>query len=162
MMTARATTLSLASFGAAAQTPWSVFAEGLAPGEDIVIPAGDSVLFDAAYAEVGELRVMGELIFEDDEDIDLFAERIMVMGSGALLRAGTPSEPFRHNLTITLTETIGDPAEQPMMGCRVLGTMNGASLQLHGASAARASWTQLAAAPMSWRLGVAEKSRLSK
>ncbi|MEM0983920.1 MAG: G8 domain-containing protein [Planctomycetota bacterium] len=130
--------------GAAAQPLlWSEAYGGLAPGSDVTIPAGENVVFDIGAAEVGELVVHGVLRFEDDEDIELVASRVMVSGGGALFEAGTPADPFEHRLAITLTEPIGDPASQPMMGYRVLGVRAGGSLQLHGASSAKASWTQI-------------------
>ncbi len=123
--------------------PWSSFAAGVPAGADVTVPAGSSVLFDVGRAEVGELVVRGELVFEDDEPIELVASRIIVTGDGAALRAGSFDAPFVHDLTITLTELIGDPAVQPMMGYRVLGVRDGASLQLHGASRQKTSWTQI-------------------
>ncbi|MEM1184174.1 MAG: G8 domain-containing protein [Planctomycetota bacterium] len=127
----------------ASDITWSSL--GVSPGQDVTIAADQSVIFDVADATVGELVVMGQLTFGDDQDKTLTAQRIMVTGDGALIRAGTPSDPFTHDLTITLTETIGDPSTQPMMGYRVLGTRDGASLQLHGASAAKTTWTQITA-----------------
>ncbi|MEM1166410.1 MAG: G8 domain-containing protein [Planctomycetota bacterium] len=118
---------------------------GLAPGSDWTIAAGASVVFDVPSATLGEVIVQGELIFDDAIDVRFEASRIMVMGSQGAIRAGSVQDPFEGELTIVLTEPIGAPEDQPMMGYRVLGVMNGGSLELHGETAGIVSWTQLAA-----------------
>ncbi len=122
----------------------STWPDGQVPqsGEDVVIRADQRVLFDVAEAEVGQLMIHGDLVFEDDENISLTADRIMVMGPDASLVAGTEDNLFQHDLTITLDQE--NDGSNPVMGYRVLGVMNGGSLQFHGADSNDVSWTQLA------------------
>ncbi|MEM7708493.1 MAG: G8 domain-containing protein [Pseudomonadota bacterium] len=109
-------------------------------GENVTIPAGQLITLDVSPPPLGSLDIMGTLAFAD-QDLRLEVARIMIHNGGAL-EVGTSAQPFTANAVIELTEPdLGSGA----MGNRVLGVMGGGSLSLHGASAAKTSWTQLAA-----------------
>lgn len=123
-----------------AQERWSNPAtwNGTMPGigQDVLIPAGKTVLLDVNTPGLGELVIDGTLIFED-KNVALTSESILVKG---LLQIGTAEVPFQNRATITLT---GPKVEGSFMGSRFLGTYSGGSLELHGASANKLSWGQL-------------------
>lgn len=135
--------LILASTSAQGQVPWSEFAADLPPGSNITVPSDMTVSVDVSTITVGSLRIEGVLEIPDVQDVEIAASRIMIMGSGAVLRAGSRALPFQNSLTITLTEPVGNELTAPPMGYRALGVMSGGSLQLHGQTAAKASWTQI-------------------
>ena len=124
------------------QRPWSDPAGwpgGRLPvaGDQVVIAPGDDVLLDVSPPSLRSLRIQGSLRF-DRRDLLLRSGWILVDG---LLEVGTAAEPFAHSATIELD----GPVEDAMgMGGRFLAVATG-SLELHGASAAKRTWTQLAA-----------------
>ena len=127
-----------------AQARWSeasTWPSGRVPaaGEAVTIPAGAAVVLDVSPPPLRSLTVAGDLRFADGTDLRLRAGWIYVTGE---LRIGSEAEPHRARATIT----IDGPDEDVMgMGGRFLATGEGGSLQLHGASALKRSWTQLAA-----------------
>lgn len=110
-----------------------------AAGNDITIPAGVVVVLDTTPPELSSLNIMGTLVFADDKDISLTAKAIMVHGK---LQIGTETQPYKHRAVITLTGN--DPTVDMMgMGTKVLGTMMGGTIEMHGNPVSN-SWTRLA------------------
>ncbi len=104
-------------------------------GENVEIPAGETVLLDVSPPALGGLVINGTLVFAD-QDLNLSADWIMVHGR---LEVGVPTKPYTHNAVITLT---GESNEDIMgMGSKVIGVMGGA-LSLVGEE--RVTWTKLA------------------
>ena len=135
--------LAFATLTAAAQRPWSdpaTWPSGEVPtaGERVVIPAGRHVVLDVDPPPLRSLTVAGELTFGDEADRELRAGWILVEGA---LRIGREDAPHRHRATITLDGPVEDVVH---MGGRFLAVTTG-TLELHGASRAKRSWTQLAA-----------------
>jgi cell surface hyaluronidase len=106
-------------------------------GSDLIIPVGKQVLLDTSV-ELGALQINGQLRF-DNADLELRAKSIMV--HGGKLQIGSSLAPFAKRATITLVgqDTGGDVMG---MGEKVLGVMNGGSLELYGAARGKA-WTRL-------------------
>jgi len=124
---------------------WSAPAtwQGLAPpvaGDLVVIPPGQHILLDVSPPPLSALIVEGSLTFADERDVALTAGYIIVRGGR--LAVGSPSAPFTHRATITLTGNRTAP-ELPMFGAKVLGVHTG-TVDLHGAPALPA-WTRLTA-----------------
>lgn len=109
-------------------------------GSNVTVPAGQTILLDRSI-KLGHLIVHGTLRFAD-MDLNLSADWIMVHGS---LQIGSAAAPYTKKAIITLTGTGGDTDATGMgMGNRVLGVMGG-SLELHGSSRSKLSWTKLSA-----------------
>ena len=85
---------------------WSDLHANTEPDATVVIGAGQRVFLDQDV-QLGSLIIDGgELIALDDRDINLTAERVLVM-DGGLLQVGTKDNPFTHEFTLVLT---GDDA----------------------------------------------------
>jgi parallel beta-helix repeat protein len=108
-------------------------------GANLTIPTGKKVLLDTSVA-LGALEVQGELRFAN-QDLELRAKSIMV--HGGKLQIGSSLAPFTHRATITLLgqDTGGDLMG---MGEKVLGVMQGGTLELYGASRGK-PWIRLTA-----------------
>ncbi len=137
-----------ASDGLAQTVRWSTWAAGVSPGEVVTVPAGATVLLDTDTPTLGGLFVRGTLRFEDARDLRLTSKFVVVEGPGALLEIGTEADPFQHRATITLVgqeslENVWTGMHQA--GTKVLAVVAGGALELHGAAAAKRSWTQLGA-----------------
>lgn len=118
---------------------WSEWPGGTpVAGQDVTVPAGQTVLLDVSPPELGDLTIEGTLVFADT-DLELTAASIMVHGA---LFVGSSDNPFSHQATITLTGQRTAAAADGM-GDRVLGSMNGGRIELHGGSVH--SWTVLRA-----------------
>ena len=114
--------------------------EGKVPGEgDAVTIARDlEVILDVDPPALRGLTVNGKLRFADDRDIALQSEWIYLPGGE--LHIGSEAEPYRHEATITLTDTVkGEDVNT--MGDRGIMLMRGV-LSLHGAR--ENAWTKLA------------------
>ena len=119
---------------------------GRVPGEgdNVTIPSGVTIVLDTSPPRLGDVMVNGTLEF-GPTDIRLRADNIMVHGT---FRVGSPSAPYTHEASITLTEPNRD-TDLMEMGGRVIGVMGG-TLEMWGKS--RVSWTQLdATAPAGTR-----------
>ncbi len=123
---------------AAGELRWSDPATwgGSMPGDgaEVVVPAGRTVVLDVPTASLGALRIEGTLRFAP-RDLALTAKSIQVSGA---LEAGSPTEPFIHRATITLT---GAPAATNDGVSRGL-LIQGGRLALHGA-APQPVWTRI-------------------
>ena len=139
---------------------------GTAPSgveEDIVIPAGISVVLDTD-GEFGEILVNGQLTLADT-NIDLTCDSLIVQGTTAVFQAGTDSNRYTNRFLLTLK---GEQSESFVhgahnMGARALLAMNGGTILLHGED--RVEWTHLGAnvaagantltmsEPVDWRAG---------
>ena len=122
--------------------PWSQPATwgGQVPqsGDAVVIPAGQIVLLDVSPPPLHSLLIEGELIF-DRRNLALTAGWIAV-DNGGRMQIGAPSQPFTHNVTITLNDT--DVNRDVMgMGTRGILIRNG-TFEVHGATPNRV-WTKL-------------------
>jgi cell migration-inducing and hyaluronan-binding protein len=107
-------------------------------GSTVTIPAGKTVLLDVSPPPLGELRIDGDLVF-DNRNLNLTVDAIMVRGS---LTAGTANNPYTADAEITLTGTNPAADVGMGMGTKVLGVAPGGTLDLHGRSQA-VSWTRL-------------------
>ena len=108
-------------------------------GAAVTIPAGKTFLLDVSPPALTSLLIEGTLRF-DARDLNLTSGWIMVMGQGRL-EVGSETERYQHRAVITLT---GPATEDVMgMGAKVLGAMNGGTIEIHGES--RVGWTRLAA-----------------
>ncbi|MEM8494969.1 MAG: G8 domain-containing protein, partial [Planctomycetota bacterium] len=118
-----------------------------AEGEMVMIPMGRRVALDTHTPSLNGVRVMGQLVFEDEQDVSLTTRWLAVMGNNSKLQVGTEDRPFEHRATITFTgtdETQNVMGEEPFAsGTKFLMVMNGAELDLHGVAAEKVSWTQL-------------------
>lgn len=110
-----------------------------AAGDDVTIPAGQTVILNTSPPALSSLNIMGTLIFSDDQDINLTAKAIMVHGK---LQIGTETAPYMRRAVITLT---GNDTSQDVMGMgtKVLGAMMGGTIDIHG-KPVNNSWTRLA------------------
>ena len=106
-------------------------------GDDVVVPAGMTILLDIDPPSLSTVQVRGTLLF-DRRDADLVCRRIEVHHGGAFL-VGTESEPMHHDVTITLTGILGTSSTAEP---RSFVVMPGGTLELHGAPYSHA-WTQL-------------------
>lgn len=109
-------------------------------GDSVVIPENETVLLDVSPPRLELLVVMGELVFLDQQDLELIARHIMVRGGA--IRIGAPGVPHRHRAVITLYGDRRDYAI-PLYGAKVLAVREGL-LDLHGL-APRMPWTRLSA-----------------
>ena len=92
---------------------------------------------DIHTPSLGSVEINGDLIFED-KNVSLTARWIMVHG---LLQIGTVENPFINKAEIILT---GPEEDVNTMGGRFLVAMDGGQLEIHGISAEKLSWGQLA------------------
>jgi cell migration-inducing and hyaluronan-binding protein len=104
-------------------------------GQDVVIPAGDTVVLNVSPPALAQLRVEGILIVSDTADVELRAQEILVSGH---FRVGTESALHPRHFTITLSSGRGAPG----VGTKVLAVLPGGTLDVHGAR--RLAWTRLA------------------
>jgi hypothetical protein len=109
-----------------------------AAGEEVTIPRGTEMVLDVSPPALRSVTVQGKLTFADERDLDLVTDWIYVPGGE--VQIGTEASPFRHNATITLTDTV--PGENiNTMGDRGIMLMRG-TLELHGDR--ENAWTKLA------------------
>src|SRR4030095_3730211 len=96
------------------------------------------MILDVAPPALRSLTIDGTLSFSDDRDIGLETDWIYLRGGA--LQIGSEAKPYRHNATISLTDTV--PGEDiNTMGDRGIMLMRG-TLELHGDRAN--AWTKLA------------------
>ncbi|KRA83771.1 G8 domain-containing protein [Altererythrobacter sp. Root672] len=106
-------------------------------GEEVTIPRGTEVMLDVQPAALRSLTIQGKLRFADTRDMELRTDWIYL--PGGTLEIGTEAAPYRHNATITLTDTV--PGENiNSMGDRGIMLLRG-TLELHGNR--DHSWTKL-------------------
>lgn len=144
---------------------------GFAEGAEVNVPSGEVWLLDTS-AEVANITVNGTLRVADVDDISLVADWMLV--DGGRFEVGSEADPFAHDFTLELTgddpATDGiDPhhcenaAPCPVTGgtchCSVqadgtevanqtaflIAVGEGAAIEIHGADAAKTSFTRLAA-----------------
>lgn len=92
-------------------------------GDTVIVPVGQAILVDVSPPELFLVLIQGELVF-DRKNLNFDASYIVVMGGR--LEAGTESDPFMHNLTITLHGTRKGSIEIPELGSKCLTVMNSA------------------------------------
>lgn len=107
-----------------------------AAGDNVTIPAGTHILLDTNTPPLAGLTIEGILEF-DQQDLDLTADWIMVMGE---MHIGSEATPFAHQATITLTDDNPN-ASQMGMGTRGIMVMGGL-LEMHGTPPA-IPWTKI-------------------
>lgn len=113
-------------------------------GESIVIPAGQTILFDLQESpRLRLLLVEGQLEFLDTTDVHLHAEWIMVRGEGSALTVGHEDAPFQNHATITLHGRRATAREIPSYGAKNIAVRYG-TLDLHGVPKTP-TWTRLGA-----------------
>ena len=105
--------------------------------QDVTIPTGITVTLDTD-TEVGSILVNG-VFRAGAQNLALTCDSLVVTGPTALFEVGTEAARFQHAFTLTLKGLAGEA--DPMMGAKVLGSMNGGSIHVHGPD--RVDWTQL-------------------
>jgi cell migration-inducing and hyaluronan-binding protein len=108
-------------------------------GDAVVIARDVDMVLDVDPPALRSLTIDGRLSFADSGDIGLETEWIYVRGGE--LAIGSEGQPFRHNATITLTNTVPDENVNSM-GDRGIMLMRG-TLNLHGDRTH--TWSKLAA-----------------
>jgi len=107
-------------------------------GDAVTIARDMDVVLDVAPPALRSLTVDGKLSFADDRDIGLETDWIYLRGGE--LAIGSEAQPYKHNASITLTDTV--PNEDiNTMGDRGILLMGG-TLNLHGDR--QHTWTKLA------------------
>ncbi|HEU0198818.1 MAG TPA: G8 domain-containing protein [Burkholderiaceae bacterium] len=127
---------------------------------DVVsVPAGRTLLIDQSIHVAG-LIVHGTVLFAA-RDLDVRVGGILVLGDG-VLRAGDSDQPFKHRLTITLTNHCG-PEIAAGLGRKFMAAADGGVIELCGPK--RVAWAMLGDTvfpggvvlklmePVDWRLG---------
>lgn len=109
------------------------------PEQDVTIPTGITVTLDTTM-EVGSILVNG-VLRAAAQDLALTCDSLVVTGPTALFEVGTEAARFQHAFTLTLKGLASE--EDPMMGAKVLGAMNGGTIHVHGPD--RVDWTRLSA-----------------
>jgi len=107
------------------------------PEQDVIIPQGITVSLDTS-TEVGSILVFG-ILRAASVDMELTCDSLEVSGPSALLEVGTEVARFQNTFTVTLKGLASEGS--PMMGAKVVGSMNGGTLRIHGPD--RVNWTQL-------------------
>jgi hypothetical protein len=105
-------------------------------GDAVTVAEGRTLVIDEDI-DVGSLTVRGSVIVAR-RDARIRAGWILVTGHGAFM-AGSPEQPFRQQLTITLAADRG--AAHPELGSKFLAALNGGTIDLHGDE--RTSWVPL-------------------
>ena len=136
----------------------------------LMVNMGDTYRLSDCDLHVSSLHIMGRFVVDNAlgqmcDEISIAADNIMVMGSSASFEVGSEDTPFDGSLTITLTGDTGDDALINGVHDRFFMVMRGASLNLHGNSRDKVSWTQLGsyagkgatlidlAEPVNWEVG---------
>jgi cell migration-inducing and hyaluronan-binding protein len=107
-------------------------------GDAVTIGKDRAIVLDVTPPALRSLTINGKLSFADDRDLGLETEWIYL--SGGELQIGSEAKPYRHNATITLTDTVKDE-DINTMGDRGIMMLNG-TLELHGDRTN--AWTKLA------------------
>jgi cell migration-inducing and hyaluronan-binding protein len=110
-----------------------------AEGDAVVIARDQAMVLDIDPPALRSLTIEGSLTFSDDLDIGLETEWIYLRGGA--LHIGSEAQPYRHNASITLTNSVPDENINTM-GDRGIMLM-GATLSLHGDRTH--TWSKLAA-----------------
>lgn len=134
-VTAPTAGLAVASGNWSSPATWGGSLPG--PEQDVIIPEGLTVNLDTT-TEVGSILVMG-VLRAAPVDMALTCDSLVVTGPTALFEVGTESARFQNRLIITLKGLIEEG--DSMMGAKVVGSMNGGTLRIHGPD--RVNWTQL-------------------
>jgi hypothetical protein len=109
------------------------------PDSDVVVPAGKHIVLDRSVS-VKSLWIDGIMSFAN-ADLELKTNSVMVHGSG-ILRIGSETAPFSKKATITLTDAASD-SNTMSCGAKFVCVMMGGSIDWHGISAKKRSWTRL-------------------
>jgi len=108
-------------------------------GDAVTIGRDKDIVLDVTPPALRSLTINGKLSFAPDRDLGLTTDWIYL--SGGELDIGSEAKPYRHNATITLTDTV--PGEDiNTMGDRGIMMLNG-TLELHGDRGSN-TWTKLA------------------
>ncbi|KAL3885610.1 hypothetical protein ACJMK2_025660 [Sinanodonta woodiana] len=111
-----------------------------AEGEMVVIPKGQTILLDTDTPVLSMLLIQGgQLIFDNENDVEL-KSKIILITDGGLLQAGTETERHTRKAIITLYGHCRD-RELPIYGTKVLALREGV-LDLHGKHIPL-TWTKL-------------------
>ena len=113
-------------------------------GEVVTIPEGQVMVLDTETPALGGLMINGRLIFKDGTAPALTSEWVLVRGQGSALEIGTEQAPFEGKATITLVGTDETKDVMQMgMGNKFIISAMGGTIDIHGASAGKLSWSQL-------------------
>lgn len=115
-------------------------------GEEVTIESGKHVVLDQNTPNLGGVTVHGVLEFKDGGYRELTSDYVLAEGDG-MIRIGTENDPFQSKAVITLTGTETDESirgrDEMAIGTKLLGTFDGGSIDIHGASRDKTDWTQL-------------------
>ncbi|KAI8520669.1 hypothetical protein Bbelb_004230 [Branchiostoma belcheri] len=110
-------------------------------GDFVIVEQPQTLLLDTETAVLSMLLIDGgSLIFYDEMDVHLQAEKILIVNGGTL-QAGTHDDPFEHQALITLWGHLRSK-ELPIYGTKNIG-LRGGVLDLHGMPV-DPTWTLLA------------------
>lgn len=108
-------------------------------GATVVVPTGKTILLDVVTPNLKSVTINGTLVGDQEKDIGITADWILV--KEGRFQIGTTEKPFTRSAVITLTGNSPNDTNEPGMGNKLLGVLNGV-LELHGAPVT-AAWTQL-------------------
>ena len=112
--------------------------------DDVSIGMGFTVTLSGTTT-ANSIEVMGTLKpLTTATNFDITTKGIGVMGTGASLEIGTATAPYTGKCTITLTGTTTTEtlfSSMPGMGTKLIGAMDGATINMHGID--KKSWTNL-------------------
>jgi len=118
-----------------------------AAGQQVIIAEGSSVILDTATPPLASLTIRGILRLSTESATALTSDWVMVMGADALFEAGTEDHPHPAPFTLTLTgsdRTANVTGESPFnSGTKFLMAMEGGTIEMHGASHTKRSFTLL-------------------
>ncbi len=110
-------------------------------GEDVVIPAGRTILIDLSPPPLRSVRIDGALVFDAERHIELTAGAVTLTRADSRFAAGSPSTPHPTRAVLTLSARHL-PAPDADCGTQGLCVKAG-TLAFFGAP--RTAWTRLAA-----------------
>jgi hypothetical protein len=108
-------------------------------GDTVIVPEGEAVMLDVDTPKLFLLLVMGSLVFEDAQDLNMNSTYIWV--AGGTFKVGTQAKPFAHKATITLHGDRWSTVELPFVGAKMLAVTNrgGLTSRCHKHTISRAS-----------------------
>jgi hypothetical protein len=106
-------------------------------------PPGEA---DGAWEKIGECSLVSDDADGAPVDVELTTTWLLADGSNALVRIGYEDDPYQRDARIRLVghgpENVrGD--DEMAIGTKFLGTWDGGSIEIHGASRDKTDWTQL-------------------
>lgn len=135
-----------------------------AAGVIVIIPAGEKWLFDLAVSPAyAGVRVLGELIFSDQMDVQLKTQHVTV-DNGGIFTIGSCDCRYTHKAIIELQQVPDQNANPDGVGVKVIGCLPGGKINFFG-QVIGPTWTNIASSvltgattltvadPITWRVG---------